>query len=109
MVPIKRGKKKESSAPVVTIPQAKVKPVDTEFRPDPQEIPKSDGTGTFSRDPGLNAQVVVLDDMDDGRNDDLKFWQNFKLKWDEDHETWEMRDGTTLGPAPRASRALSGP
>ena len=31
MVSIKRGKKKESSAPVVTIPQAKVKLVDVEF------------------------------------------------------------------------------
>jgi hypothetical protein len=97
MVSIKRGKKKESSAPVVTIPQAKVKLVDTEFRPEPQEIAKSDGKGTFTVDPGLNAQVVVLDDMDDGTNDGLKFWQNFNLKWDEDGETWEMRDGTTLG------------
>jgi hypothetical protein len=102
MVSIKRGKKKESSVPVVTIPQAKVKLVDVEFHPQPRELTTKDGTRTFTVDPGLNAQVVVVDDMDDGTYDGLKFYQNFRMKWNEDAEEWEIREGTALGNLFRA-------
>jgi len=102
MVAIKRGKKKESLAPVVTIPQAKVKLVDVEFHSEPRELTTKDGTRTFTVDPGLNAQVVVVDDMDDGTYDGLKFYQNFRMKWNEDDERWEIRDGTALGNLFRA-------
>ena len=102
MVSIKRGKKKESSAPVVTIPQAKVKLVDVEFHPQSRELTTKDGTRTFTVDPGLNAQVVVVDDMDDGTYDGLKFYQTFRMKWNEDVEEWEIREGTALGNLFRA-------
>src|SRR5215218_1924386 len=102
MVSIKRGKKKESSAPVVTIPQAKVKLVDVEFHPEPRELTTKDGTRTFTLDPGLNAQVVVVDDMGDGTYDGLKFYQTFRMKWNEEDEEWEIRDGTALGNLFRA-------
>jgi hypothetical protein len=96
MVAIPTAPKKEGGAPIITVPQAKVKLHDPEFSLEPVEVERKDGT-TFFRDPGLNAQVEIIDDMDDGSYDGVKFYQNFKLKWNEELKCWELRDGTSLG------------
>ncbi len=102
MVAIKKAPKKETGAPIMTIPMAKVRLNDPEFRPEPIEIESKDGSRTFTVDPGLNAQVEIIDDHGDGTYDGIKFWQNFKLKWNEGDEVWELRDGTALGALTRA-------
>jgi hypothetical protein len=102
MVAIKKAAKKETGAPIMTIPMAKVQLNHPEFRSEPVEIDSKDGSRTFTVDPGLNAQVEIIDDHGDGTYDGTKFWQNFKLKWNEEEETWELRDGTALGALARA-------
>ncbi len=96
MVSIPTAPAKESGAPIITVPQAKVKLNEPEFHPEPQEVKRKDGS-TFTRDPGLNAQVEIVDDMDDGTYDGIRFYQNFRLLWSKENERWELRDGGSLG------------
>jgi hypothetical protein len=102
LVAIKKAKKRESSAPIIEVPQATCELADVEFRSEPSEITTKDGSRTFTVDPGLNAQVEIVDDHADGEHDGVKFWQLFRMKWNEDEEEWELRDGTSLGALARA-------
>jgi hypothetical protein len=102
MVSIKKAPKKESSAPIITVPMARVRLNRPEFHPDPRDVESKDGSRTFAIDPGLNAQVEIVDDHGDGSYDGVKFYQNFKLKWNEDGEFWEFRDGTSLAALMKA-------
>ncbi len=87
---------KESGAPIIELEQAKVKLVDPEFSVEPVAVEGKDGS-TFMRDPGLNARVEVVDDMDDGTYDGMQFYQNFRLLWNEEAGRWELRAGGALG------------
>ena len=102
MVVSKRAPKKETSAPIITVPLAKVKLNDPEFHSEPREVETKDGSRTFTVDPGLNAQVEIVDDHGDGIYDGVKFYQNFKMKWNDEDECWELRDGTSLGALAKA-------
>jgi hypothetical protein len=102
MVTIKKAKKRESNAPIIEVALATCKLSDVEFRPEPVEITTKDGSRSFTVDPGLNAQVEIVDDHSDGEHDGVKFYQNLKLKWNEAEEYWELRDGTSLGAMARA-------
>jgi hypothetical protein len=101
MVMIKKAKKKESGAPIISLSQAKVQLSDIEFHAEPHEVEKKDGS-TFTADPGLNVKVTIVDDLADGKYDDASFFQNFRMKWNDEKEHWEMRDGTGLGGLLRA-------
>ncbi len=97
MVAIKKAPRKETGPPIITVPMAKVRLNNPEFYSEPREVETKDGSRTFTVDPGLNAQVEILDDHGDGTHDGMKFYQNFKLKWNEEKECWEARDGTAFG------------
>jgi hypothetical protein len=102
VVAIKKAKKRESSAPIIEVALATCRLSVVEFRSEPTEIITKDGSRSFIVDPGLNALVEIVDDHADGENDDVTFYQNFRLKWDTDEEEWELRDGTALGALARA-------
>jgi hypothetical protein len=95
LVKVPTAPAKESGAPIITVEQAKVKLIDPEFSVEPVEVEGKDGS-TWSRDPGLNALVEIVDDMDDGTYDGIRFYQNFRLLKNE-HGQYELREGGSLG------------
>jgi hypothetical protein len=97
LVEIPTAPAKESGAPIITVPQAKVRLIEPEFHPEPREIDNPKTGKTFTIDPGLNAQIEIVDDMDDGTYDGIRFYQNFRLLWSDENQRWELRAGGSLG------------
>jgi hypothetical protein len=95
LVKVSTAPAKESGAPIITVEQAKVKLIDPEFSVEPVEVEGRDGS-TWSRDPGLNALIEIVDDMDDGLYDGIRFYQNFRLLMN-DKGDYELREGGSLG------------
>jgi hypothetical protein len=100
MVLIKKAKKREATAPVLDLPVAKVKIIETELQAEPREIETNSGE-TFTSEPNLNTLIEVVDDFADGECDGVRFYERFRLKQDGDGE-WELRDGTKLGALAKA-------
>ena len=96
-----KSAKKESAAPVIELPQAKIRILETELHPEPYEVTSKTGS-TFTIDPNLNCQLQIVDDLSDGAYDGAKFYDSFKLKQDEDSGEWTIRDGTKLGALAKA-------
>jgi hypothetical protein len=96
-----KSAKKESVAPVIELPQAKIKILEAELQPEPYEVTSKTGN-TFTIDPNLNCQLQIVDDLSDGEHDGAKFYDSFKLKQDEDTGEWTIRDGTKLGALAKA-------
>ncbi len=96
----KKSGKKETTAPVIDLMQAKVKILEAELHPEPYEVTNTAGT-TFTIDPNLNCKIEIVDDLDEGDYDGTKFYDSFKLKQDEDGD-WTIRDGTKLGALAKA-------
>ena len=102
MAVVKKSAKKETAAPVIDLPQAKVKILEAELHPEPYEVTSAAGA-TFTIDPNLNCKVEIVDDLDEGNYDGVKFYDSLKLKYDEDKDAWTVRDGTKLGALAKAS------
>jgi hypothetical protein len=96
-----KSAKKESAAPVIELPQAKIRILEAELHPEPYEVTSKTGN-TFTIDPNLNCQLQIVDDLSDGAYDGAKFYDSFKLKQDEDSGEWTIRDGTKLGALAKA-------
>lgn len=96
----KKAQKKESTAPVLDIPVAKVKIRHAELFEEPQEI-TTEGGNTFTVDPNFNCLIEVVDDFMDSTHDGVTFYESFKLKQNESGE-WELRDGTKFGALAKA-------
>jgi len=96
-----KSAKKESAAPVIELPQAKIRILEAELHPEPYEVTSKTGY-TFTIDPNLNCQLQIVDDLSDGAYDGAKFYDSFKLKQDEDSGEWTIRDGTKLGALAKA-------
>ncbi len=96
-----KSAKKESAAPVIELPQAKIKILEAQLHPEPYEVTSKTGA-TFTIDPNLNCQLQIVDDLSDGTHDGAKFYDSFKLKQDEDSGDWTIRDGTKLGALAKA-------
>jgi hypothetical protein len=107
-----RSAKKESAAPVIELPQAKIMILEAELHPEPYEVTSKTGN-TFTIDPNLNCQLQIVDDLSDGTHDGAKFYDSFKLKEELDREAlmrgesghtgnWTVRDGTKLGALAKA-------
>lgn len=101
MAIIAKSAKKESAAPVIELPQAKIKILEAQLHPEPYEVTSKTGA-TFTIDPNLNCQLQIVDDLSDGTHDGAKFYDSFKLKQDEDTGDWTIRDGTKLGALAKA-------
>ncbi len=101
MAIIAKSAKKESMAPVIELPQAKIMILEAELHPEPYEVTSKTGN-TFTIDPNLNCQLKIVDDLSDGTYDGAKFYDSFKLKQDEDSGDWTIRDGTKLGALAKA-------
>jgi hypothetical protein len=101
MAIIAKSAKKESAAPVIELPQAKIRILEAELHPEPYEVTSKTGS-TFTIDPNLNCQLQIVDDLSDGTYDGAKFYDSFKLKQDEDSGDWTIRDGTKLGALAKA-------
>jgi len=78
-----KSAKKESTAPVIELPQAKIMILEAELHPEPYEVTSKTGS-TFTIDPNLNCQLQIVDDLSDGAHDGAKFYDSFKLKRDEE-------------------------
>lgn len=91
---------KEGEAPVIELPQAKVKILEATLYDEPRDIQKQDGSW-FTADPNLNCKLVVEDDLADGSYDGVEFYDSFRLKQEDDGE-WTVRDGTKLGALAKA-------
>jgi len=100
LVAIKKSRKKETGAPIIDLPQAKIKIVEAELRPERYEVTSNSGE-TFTIDPNLNCQLEITDDLADGEYDGVRFYDTFKLK-EADDGTWELRDGTKFGALAKA-------
>src|SRR5215216_4033060 len=107
-----KSAKKESAAPVIELPQAKIRILEAELHPEPYEVTSKTGN-TFTIDPNLNCQLQIVDDLSDGTYDGAKFYDSFKLKEELDREAlmrgegghtgnWTIRDGTKLGALAKA-------
>jgi hypothetical protein len=96
-----KSAKKESTAPVIELPQAKIRILETELHPEPYEVTSKTGS-TITIDPNLNCQLQIVDDLSDGTYDGDKFYDSFKLKQDEASGDWTIRDGTKLGALAKA-------
>jgi hypothetical protein len=107
-----KSAKKESAAPVIELPQAKIRILEAELHPEPYEVTSKTGS-TFTIDPNLNCQLQIVDDLSDGTLDGAKFYDSFKLKEELDREAlmrgesghtgnWAIRDGTKLGALAKA-------
>ena len=101
MAIIAKSAKKESMAPVIELPQAKIMILEAELHPEPYEVTSKTGN-TFTIDPNLNCQLQIVDDLSDGTHDGDKFYDSFKLKEDEESGNWTIRDGTKLGALAKA-------
>ena len=101
MTIIAKSAKKESMAPVIELPQAKIMVLEAELHPEPYEVTSKTGN-TFTIDPNLNCQLQIVDDLSDGTYDGAKFYDSFKLKQDEKSGDWTIRDGTKLGALAKA-------
>jgi len=101
MTIIAKSAKKESAAPVIELPQAKIMILEAELHPEPYEVTSKTGN-TFTIDPNLNCQLKIVDDLADGTHDEAKFYDSFKLKRDEESGDWTIRDGTKLGALAKA-------
>src|SRR4028118_158502 len=101
MAIIAKSAKKESTAPVIELPQAKIKILEAELHLEPYEVTSKTGN-TFTIDPNLNCQLQIVDDLSDGTYDGAKFYDSFKLKQDEETGDWTIRDGTKLGALAKA-------
>jgi hypothetical protein len=98
---LKKGQKKESQAPVLDIPVARLKIVECELFEEPQEIETNDGR-TFTAEPHFNTRLEIVDDFGEGEHDGVQFYERFKLKVDEEDGGWELRDGTKFGALAKA-------
>ena len=96
----KKGAKKETGAPILDLPQAKIKVLEAELRTEPYEVTRKDGS-TFEMEPNLNLKLQIIDDLDEGDADGTIFYDTAKLKQDEDGD-WIVRDGTKCGALARA-------
>ena len=101
MAIIAKSAKKESMAPVIELPQAKIMILEAELHPEPYEVTSKSGN-SFTIDPNLNCQLKIVDDLSDGDYDGAKFYDSFKLKRDEESGNWTIRDGTKLGALAKA-------
>jgi hypothetical protein len=101
MTIIAKSAKKESAAPIIELPQAKIRILEAELHPEPYEVTSKTGN-SFTIDPNLNCQLQIVDDLSDGTYDGAKFYDSFKLKQDEDSGEWTIRDGTKLGALAKA-------
>ena len=101
MTIIAKSAKKESAAPVIELPQAKIMILEAELHPEPYEVTSKTGN-TFTIDPNLNCQLQIVDDLSDGTYDGARFYDSFKLKQDEESGDWTIRDGTKLGALAKA-------
>ena len=112
MTIIAKSAKKESAAPVIELPQAKIMILEAELHPEPYEVTSKAGS-TFTIDPNLNCQLQIVDDLSDGTQDATKFYDSFKLKEELDRDAlmrgesghtgnWTIRDGTKLGALAKA-------
>jgi hypothetical protein len=101
MTIIAKSAKKESAAPVIELPQAKIMILEAELHPEPYEVTSKTGN-SFTIDPNLNCQLKIVDDLADGMQDEVKFYDSFKLKRDEESGDWTIRDGTKLGALAKA-------
>ena len=101
MAIIAKSAKKESAAPVIELPQAKIRILGAELHPEPYEVTSKAGS-TFTIDPNLNCQLQIVDDLSDGAHDGARFYDSFKLKQDDETGEWTIRDGTKLGALAKA-------
>ena len=101
MAVVKKSAKKETAAPVIDLPQARVKILEAELHPEPYEVTSAAGA-TFTIDPNLNCKIEIVDDLDEGDHDGAKFYDAFKLKYDDAEDAWTVRDGTKLGALAKA-------
>jgi hypothetical protein len=101
MAIIAKSAKKESAAPVIELPQAKIMILEAELHLEPYEVTSKTGN-TFTIDPNLDCQLQIVDDLSDGAHDSAKFYDSFKLKQDEESGDWTIRDGTKLGALAKA-------
>ncbi len=97
---LKKGQKKEASAPVLDIPVAQIRIQSCELFDEPQEIETNDGR-SFTAEPNFNCLLEIEDDFGDGAHDGTTFYERFKLKQTDDGE-WELRDGTKFGALAKA-------
>jgi hypothetical protein len=100
LVIAKKSAKKETAAPVIDLPQARVKIVEATHYDKPYEVTSNAGV-TYSVDPNVNCLIEVVDDFAKGDYDGMRFYDSFKLKQDEDGD-WTIRDGTKLAALAKA-------
>jgi hypothetical protein len=93
--PIKKGRKKEAGAPVIELPQARIKILEAAYEDDPDEVTPDNGA-PFTPRPGMPCKLHIVDDYDDGTWDGAQWYERFSMQED-GSGGWEVRPGGKLG------------
>jgi hypothetical protein len=91
---IKKSRRKAAPQPELDLLKAVLEVVSVEEQLEPEEKTAKDGS-TFTAEPNVNLELLVVDDGEDGEHDGEKFFDRFKLK--EEDGVWTVREGTKLG------------
>jgi hypothetical protein len=83
-------------APSLDVLAAKLKVLEVEYRPEPDEV-KMDSGRTFESDPNVNVKLEVLRNLvEPGKDEGVKFYDRFRLKQDDDGD-WVFAKYSKLG------------
>ncbi len=69
-----------TGAPVLNIPNARVKLFDVEEHVEPYTVTRKSDGAEFTLDPGFKCTVEVIDDGADGTDNGVQFFEQFKYK-----------------------------
>ena len=96
-MPLPRQKDDGSSgAPVLNLLRAKVRLCDVTEHTEPYTVTRKSDGAEFTKDPGFNLSVEVLDDGEDGSANGTKFYETFRYKQGQDG-TWFNKENSKLG------------
>ncbi len=102
MAIIKKSRKKlVPPQPTINLPVAKLKVMSVEMQDAPKDVTTKSGE-TFTSEPNLLLELMVTDDFADGGRDGTRFFDRFKMKWDDELEDYTVTPGSKLGGLCRA-------
>jgi hypothetical protein len=96
-MPLPRQKDDGSGgAPVLDLLRARVKLFDVEEHTEPYTVTRKSDGAEFTKDPGFNCTIEVVDDGEDGSANGTRFFETFRYKQDKDGN-WFNKENSKLG------------
>lgn len=99
-MPLPKSQKTDTTQPVLTIPQARVRMTDVDLHPEPYMVERKSDGEKFEILPNLSCKITIVDDQLSGDHDGVDFFEKFNLK--EVDGVWTVKDETKLGNLAKA-------